>query len=144
LQAFGAKLGCALHYHETGKPLRPEGGIRVKVNTLGQRFDGWKLPDALAAELSQTKTLRQGTKQVSDQFQFASTHYLQMSVYVAALGLDIGMVILVAETSSELAKIQATGRHVHRPGDFLSYPAEVPIRSGTLRLLMPWPTEESI
>jgi len=113
------------------------------VNTLAQRCSGWQLPSELAENLSLVETIRQGTKEVSDQFSFASAHDSQISFYVASLGPDIAMLMFVSANRDVFSTIAGVGEHIHRPGDFLSYPVEMPLRSRALRMPLPWQDESS-
>jgi len=142
LQAFGAKLGCALHYHEARRVVPSVGGVALLVNTLGQRSSGWQLPQNLSRMPCEAKTLRQGKKEVADQFTYASVQEPGISFYQADLGLDVSLLIFVAENLEVFDTIESVGAHVHRPGNFLSYPVELRFESCTLKLAMPWPVEE--
>ena len=111
------------------------GGVNVWVSTLGQRVLGWELPPVLATKLSDVKTLKQGKKEVSDQFQYASAHDDGLSFYCATLGLDIALMMFVAECEEVFGTIRSIGAYVHKPGNFLSYVREGFIGSMSLRWL---------
>lgn len=142
LQVFGAKLGYALHYHETGRPVPGSGGVNVMVNTLGQRSSGWQLPPSLGQMLAEPKTLKQGGNEVADQFAYSFAHDPQLSFYIASLGLDISLLMFVAEKREVFDTITGVGAHVHRPGHLMSHPVEMRFESCPAKFTMPWPVEQ--
>jgi hypothetical protein len=85
---------------------------------------GWELPPALATKLSEVRTLTQGGKEVADQFQYASAHDDGLSFYCATLGLDLALIMFVAESEEVFDTIKSSGADVHKPGNFLSYVKE--------------------
>jgi len=71
-QAFGLKLFCALHYEHSGKIVPPQGAVGVRVFTNVEVADG-KITPKLLDILGPAHTLRQGKKEVGDQFFYRFT-----------------------------------------------------------------------
>jgi hypothetical protein len=71
MRLFGAKLGMALHWHETGRPLPAHGRIVVQVFSNEQAFEG-RIPQALFDFLPDRRTLEQGKLHVRDVFEYSS------------------------------------------------------------------------
>jgi hypothetical protein len=70
LQIFAAKMGFALHFEAAGFPVPPEGGVQVMWFSNMQAIKG-QIPESLLELLPSPRTLRQGTVNVSDQFQYS-------------------------------------------------------------------------
>jgi hypothetical protein len=68
---FGAKLGFALHYEALQNVLPPTGGVLPRWFSNAQAARG-EIPNALLSLLPATRqTLKQGRREVSDQFEYA-------------------------------------------------------------------------
>ena len=68
---FGAKLGFALHYEALRKVVPPTGGVQPRWFSNAQAARG-EIPTGLFSLLPDTgQTLKQGSRDVSDQFQYA-------------------------------------------------------------------------
>src|SRR5262249_55516381 len=68
---FACKLGLAMHFEATGLPLPKEGGIVVRTFSNIQAIER-KIPDSFLKIFSAPKTLRQGSWDVADQFQYST------------------------------------------------------------------------
>lgn len=121
IQAFGAKLGCALHYHEAGRIVPLDGGIAILLRTTEHFVNGWQLPEGLKARIGKRKTLAQGKINVADQFSWAATHDPTASFYVVDCGLAFSLLVWICNDDKDFDVVRAQGAHIHKSGDFLSY-----------------------
>jgi hypothetical protein len=69
MQVFGAKLGVALHFELFGCPVPLTGGVLPRWFSNVQAMRG-EIPTSLLNILPGLRTMRQGRKDVSDQFQY--------------------------------------------------------------------------
>ncbi len=67
---FGAKLGFALHFEATGSAVPLNGGVQSRWFSNAQAAVG-QIPKELFEMLPPPRTLQQGLREVSDQFQYA-------------------------------------------------------------------------
>lgn len=118
IRRFGAKLGFALHFRLFNKPVPPEGAANVWWFT-NHCWMSKKMPHRLADLLGPPETLRQGKKNVADQFLYASkgTADGAMSVHYATFRFSFGICSFVAEDASKVRPPEGI-EHVtlHRPG----------------------------
>lgn len=71
MNRFAAKLGLALHFELGGKILEPTGRIGVRWFTNKDAFAD-EIPSDITKLFPEGKTLRQGRKQVTNQFRYSS------------------------------------------------------------------------
>jgi hypothetical protein len=67
---FAAKLGLALHFESTGTPIPCSGALRPRWYSNVDHLRG-EIPRELLDALPEPLTLRQGRKEVSDQFEYS-------------------------------------------------------------------------
>jgi hypothetical protein len=72
LLTFAAKMGLALHFEETQRFVPCGGALLPRWFSNLQHFQG-EIPSTLLDVLPAPRTLRQGRKQVEEQFQYSST-----------------------------------------------------------------------
>ncbi len=103
IHRFAAKIGYALHFELTGKPVPPDGVAHVWWLTNYQALKG-EMPDELINMLGAPQTLCQGRWEVSNQFTFASnaTEGGTMSVHFATFRFSFAVCAAVAEKSDSL------------------------------------------
>lgn len=70
MTAFALKLGLALHFEVNGHALPADGEIAVRWFTNADLFSG-TFPHSAMSYLVPSQTLRQGKKEVADQFEYA-------------------------------------------------------------------------
>lgn len=118
IHRFAAKIGYALHFELTEKPVPPGGAAYVWWYTNYQALKGG-MPDELINILGAPQTLHQGRWEVSNQFTFASkaTERGAMSVHLATFRFSFAVCAAVAENSDSLLPPENI-RHVVscRPG----------------------------
>jgi hypothetical protein len=119
LQIFAAKMGFALHFTAMGAPVPPQGGVQVMWFSNAQAIRG-EMPENLLQMLPSPSTLRQGKKDVSDQFQYAwavteeKDHALLYAVFRQSFAIAA---LSAVDRSAFLAK-HSDKFHVVVPGDF--------------------------
>jgi len=70
MRVFGAKLGFALHFESTRSAVPPSGGVQSMWFSNAQAATR-QIPERLFEMLPSPRTLEQGVREVSDQFQYA-------------------------------------------------------------------------
>ena len=68
---FGAKLGLVLHYEAHRQPVPPAGGVQPMFFTNVSDLRGEKIPIDLINLLPAPRTLKQGKREVSEQFRYS-------------------------------------------------------------------------
>lgn len=120
MEAFAAKVGFALHYEASGQIL-PNGGVVFarwysNVDQLEGRF-----PTELTAMLPPPQTLRQGKKEVSDQFQYsfkiAEDH--SIGAYVATFRYAFAVIAMSALDEAYLRDKCPFPRLLWEPGEIV-------------------------
>ena len=123
MQAFGAKLGLALYYHEAKRSAPLEGGCTVKMWSDADVLAGRQGPlTELCKIVGPIKTLAQGGQHVGDQFKWASKHAPESGLFVFVIDL-VGcctLVVFVADDASEIFDT-LNDVYIHRPGSLTSY-----------------------
>lgn len=66
-QTFGLKLFCGLHYEHAKRIIPPDGGVAMRLFTNIDLFEK-RIPTELLNYLGPAKTLKQGEKEVGNQF----------------------------------------------------------------------------
>jgi hypothetical protein len=115
LDIFGCKLGLAMHWAETRSIVPRTGGVAVRVYSNVEALEG-KLPDALMKLLPGPQTLRQGTWDVADQFQYSArvTDDHQMGVFFASFRFSFAV---AAVTGMDRSLFAPEMRPVFSPGE---------------------------
>lgn len=95
---YGVKLGMALHWHETKRVLPADGRVAVMWFSNEQAIEG-TVPSDLFDLLPEQRTLRQGTKNVADQFTYSSKATVEpgSSAHWAIFGEAFAYYIFVSE-----------------------------------------------
>jgi hypothetical protein len=119
MQIFGAKLGFALHYKETGRIIPPEGGIGVRWYSNYEEATG-ELPLDVLDLLGPSQTLRQGRWEVTDQFSyaFAIAKTCDGAAYFSRFRRAFSVLSWINEDACRFASIESI--EIHRPGEFRS------------------------
>ena len=118
LLVFGAKLGFALHYEELQNVVPPTGGVQPRWFSNAQAARG-EIPKALFSALpAKRQTLRQGRREVSDQFEYAwvTTPESQHALFYATFHRSFA--IAVVSALDRLAFKHADRHPVVLPGAF--------------------------
>jgi hypothetical protein len=121
IHRFGAKIGFALHFHLTKRIVSENGGVCVWWFTNEKLFTG-DLPWDLINMLGNPNTLRQGKREVSNQFLFArnATTEGTLSGHYATFRLSFAICAFVAEDIKMLTKPENVKNvSIHRPGFLL-------------------------
>ena len=97
LDIFGCKLASAMHWEITQAIIPPTGGIVIRYYTNVEALEN-KLPADLLKLLPGPQTLRQGSWDVADQFQYAAqvTDDGHMGVYFATFRFSFAIAAVVA------------------------------------------------
>ena len=132
IRVFAAKLGCALHYNETGTILPSRGRVTVQMHSLDQLARRGPVDSRFMALLGPPTTLRQGKDEVADQFVWRSAHDEVGSVHWVALPGFMELVLLVANDLSIFPEEERTGPLVFRPGEFAA--DRLDMIGGTMRM----------
>jgi len=118
ISRFGAKIAYALHFEETGKPVPNGGAAAVWWLTNFQSLQG-DLPNDLLALMTGSKTLRQGRKEVSEQFGYDSirSDTGSMSAHFATFRFSFAICAFVG-VREDLVTVENMPPHVclFRPG----------------------------
>jgi len=133
MQLFSTKVGLALHYHTTRKPLPTEGEVYPMWATNAHELAG-QIPNQIIDLFPNLRTLEQGSWKVADQFSYASNSLNDQSqtVHIATFRQSFMTVTFVST-------IQMPALHgkciPHSPGCFkIGYPYGLP-KLGTDELL---------
>jgi hypothetical protein len=117
INRFAAKFCCAMHYKATGRIVPATGVIASEWHTNFQARIG-DIPVNLLKALGPMETLRQGTKEVSNQFEYshvASTSGAR-SAHYARFGESFAVFGVVFEEADELALPEDTRASRYQPG----------------------------
>lgn len=113
LARFAGRVGLALHY-ELCREIVPEtGAVLVRVFTNASLIDG-DFPSDFVEMLGEPKTLRQGSKSVEDQFNYASKGLEDngMSAHIATFRMSFAVQVFVARDSAALSPPPELGENV--------------------------------
>ncbi len=101
LSRFAAKMGLALHFHETGRIVPHTGLVTVRWYSNMEAFTG-VIPDEFLRRLGPPKTLKQGKFEVPDQFLLSSmvSEKGLMSAHMATFRVSFAAVAFVAVDES--------------------------------------------
>ena len=116
MTAFCIKVGLALHYEVTRNVLAPHGGISVRWFSNHDAMAG-KIPEGMDRILGPPQTLRQGKKQVSDQFQYAwaVTDTGRAAMTMATFRFAFAVIAFTAD-DAELLRIGGVKNPIYPPG----------------------------
>jgi hypothetical protein len=121
MDTFGAKLGLALHFETHGTFVPQEGGVQPMYFTNVSAARG-ELPMEIINRLPPAQTLRQGRRDVLDQFtySFLLTEERRHSVFYAVFRQSFAVAAVTALDRSEFLMKNADKYPVIAPGDFLN------------------------
>jgi len=118
MKRFAAKIGFALHFEYTGRPVPAGGAAGVRWFTNVQAIDG-ELPADLIQLFGEHRTLRQGSKHVEDQFGYASvgTPSGSMTAHFATFRVAFAVCAFIGERD-DLVRAPPGAQHVtiYHPG----------------------------
>ena len=116
---FAAKLGFALHFENLGTRVPDEGGVQPFYFTNVSAARG-ELPRAVIDVLPDPRTLKQGTKHVSDQFSysFKPTEEKRHNVFYAVFNDAFAIMAISALDRIEFLDAHAGDHPVFAPGAF--------------------------
>jgi hypothetical protein len=119
MQMFGAKLAFALHFETVGSPIPVDGGAQPMWLSNAQALSG-DLPRELIASFPKTRTLAQGKRDVSSQFQYTSmfTEDRQHALFFAAFNASFAILAVTARDRSILFHKAAEKFPIFAPGFF--------------------------
>lgn len=133
MNTFGAKLGMALHFHSTGRIVPAVGGVAVRWFSNHEAWTG-QIPEDFVSRLGPRQTLRQGKKDVGEQFSYASVvaEGEGMSAHWATFRVSFAMALFVSEDITNMETIPE--RSIMRPG-CLQAPPDAEIHSAPVPCL---------
>ena len=119
MRIFGAKLGFALHYEAHGTPVPQEGGVHALYFTNVNAVRG-ELPREIIDLMPSPRTLKQGTKHVSDQFSYSwqSTEERRYSAFYAVFNNSFVILAITALDRAEFLEGHAPKNTPYAPGAF--------------------------
>jgi hypothetical protein len=119
MTTFGAKLGLALHFETHGVCVPQAGGVQPMYFTNVNAARG-ELPMQIINILPPAQTLRQGRKDVLDQFSysFRLTEEKRHSVFYAVFRQSFAVAAVTALDRSEFLAKNADKYPITVPGDF--------------------------
>lgn len=118
MSRFAAKVGFALHFEQTKKPIPPAGGVCVWWLTNYSALNG-EVPGTLLRMLGEPSTLQQGRWSVSEQFEYASrpTDTGAMSAHFAAFRQSFAICAFAATNRDQITPpADVTHVHLFSPG----------------------------
>jgi hypothetical protein len=119
MRTFGAKLGFALHYEARRTPVPLEGGVQPMYFTNVNAAKG-ELPMGIIELLPKAKTLQQGKKNVSAQFNYSwrVTEEGRHSVFYAVFNQAFAIAAVTALDRNEFLTRNAERFPIVVPGEF--------------------------
>jgi hypothetical protein len=116
---FGAKLGLVLHYEAHRQPVPPAGGVQPMFFTNVSDLRG-EIPIDLINLLPAPRTLKQGKREVSEQFRYswALTEEGRHSFFFAVFRYSFAIGAATALDRSEFLERNADEYSITIPGDF--------------------------
>ncbi len=118
LDVFSAKLGLALHYEISGRPLNPTGGIAMNWFSNYQKFTG-QFPDDLMELFPEFSTLKNGVREVSSQFQYAwkLSEDKSFGAYFTSFRMSFATVAFVSQNLKVLNGRQPASFRIYTPAE---------------------------
>jgi hypothetical protein len=119
ISVFGAKLGLALHYEAHRSPVPPSGGVQPIFYTNVSHLRG-EIPSDLIKLLPAARTLKQGKREVSEQFQYswALSEEGRHSFFFATFRFSFAIAAATALDRSEFLERDADKYPITIPGAF--------------------------
>ena len=116
LDIFSAKLGLALHYEISGRPLNPQGGIAMNWFSNYQKFTG-QFPDEIMELFPEFKTLKNGIREVSSQFQYAwiISEDGSYGAYFTSFRMSFATLAIVSQNSENLKNRTRANHRFYTP-----------------------------
>jgi hypothetical protein len=117
---FGAKIGMALHHHATGAILPRDGGVAVRWYSNVDSIAG-DIPSSLLELFNSPKTLRQGSFEISGQFQYDSRAMPDgsLSMHWATFRFSFAVFAAAAASTDTFTELDVAGHlTIVRPGAF--------------------------
>jgi hypothetical protein len=106
MQVFGAKLGLALHYHETGAICPDTGGMLVYWFTNAHLVKD-QIPAGIFEIFNKRHTLRQGSRDVGDQFTYSSvSDDSTFSSHIATFRQSFMFWVLISDKTENLPEYE--------------------------------------
>jgi hypothetical protein len=129
MEIFGVKLGLALSYEVTRHIVPQHGGVAVRWFSNVNAYMG-KIPAAMFDLLLPPETLRQGSFQVSSQFEYAwrLTDDSSMGLFFASFRRAFAVVCFVANSRAQI-HIEASPR-IFAPGEIVAATSGDSLRHG--------------
>jgi hypothetical protein len=126
LEAFAAKIGFAFHFHATGKPVPPGGGVVAAIHSNLDAIEG-KIPNEIFEMLGEPRTLIQGAKNVGDQFRFGTLAAVDANISMgfASFRRSFAVTTFASDAPSKLLVDGELPAKLFRPGD-LQVPVPAP------------------
>jgi hypothetical protein len=126
IDVFGAKLGLALHFEAHRSPVPPAGGVQTMFFTNASALRG-ELPNELIQLMPAPRTLKQGKREVGDQFKYswALTEEKRHSAFYATFRQSFAIAAVTALDRSEFLERNADKHPITIPGYFKSKPPEI-------------------
>lgn len=103
LSGFGARLGFAMHFHQTGRIVPKAGGASVRLYSNLDLIEG-RVPDELIQVLPSPSTLTAGKKHVGSQFKI-STRVAEgdgMTITFASFRMSFAVMVATADDAGKL------------------------------------------
>jgi hypothetical protein len=120
MNVFAAKVGFALHFEALQRVLPITGAVFARWYSNAQYFAG-QYPTEVSAMLPPPQTLKQGRKEVSDQFQFSFQHTDEgnVGVAIASFRLSFAVIAVWSADRRDIETRSTLPEHVWSPGDFV-------------------------
>jgi hypothetical protein len=115
--AFGARAALALHFELTNEILPPAGGVFVRWMSNYSIVQN-NIPNDFIEMLGEPKTLKQGSRNLANQFEYASraTDTGKFSAHFATFRTSFAIQAFVARDAADMAEAGVSGSSVFRPG----------------------------
>lgn len=119
MTCFAVKLGVALHHAVTSSAIAASGAIAVRWFCNFDKFSG-VFPDEVTAYLPEGKTLRQGSHEVSEQFEysFRMAEDLSFGMYFAAFGASFSVLVFIGDDFDSMAS-PISEKNLIRPSEIV-------------------------
>jgi hypothetical protein len=118
MEAFGARMGLAMHFERTGQIVPPEGAVFVRIYSNVELFED-KVPREIFEILPESATLEQGRKTVGSQFRFGVEVTVEGSMTMSFTSFRQSFAILTITTVDLSALSDGAipeGARAFRPG----------------------------
>jgi hypothetical protein len=118
MQVFSLKMGLAMHFSATQRPLNENGIITVRWYTNYEKFTG-DFPDEIMSIFQEPVTLVNGKKHVSDQFQYSCqvSEDGNFGVYFASFRSSFSVFALVSQDKDLLDQNAGNTFPMYHPSD---------------------------